>query len=640
MRSNVYLVRIVLTSVLGVLAAAAAGTAAGPVLAETAAQRPNILWLTAEDLSPHVGCYGDSYARTPRLDAFARQGVRYTHAFASASVCTPARSTLITGVYASSLGTEHLRGPAPLPGGVRPFTIALREVGYYCSNNAKEDYNFTKPPGTWDESSVKAHWRGRKPGQPFFSVFNFMTTHQSRIRFSPQQFDVLCRKHGVRPRHDPAEAPVPPYYPDTPAVRRDLARLYDLTTVMDAQVGELLDQLEADGLGGDTIIFYYSDHGDGMPRHKRFLYDSGTRVPMIIRFPKKYACLAPGSPGSTCDRMVSFVDFAPTVLSLAGIAPAASMQGHAFLGPRSGAPQRHVFGIRDRVDEVYELSRTVRDRRWRYTRNFLPHRPRMQYSTFSEITPTRKELRRLAAADELAGPAAELLAPTKAAEELYDTQADPHEVRNLAGSPEQQRVRRRLRGELRRWMIETRDTGLLPEAEMHARARFGSPYEMARQPGRFPVKRILDAAELIGRGPSNRAGLISRLGDEDSAVRFWAATGLAALGEDADADEAIEPLQTALKDPCPNVRFAAAEALCRLGRAEGAIEVLAEGLKHDDPRTCLAAAIGLNAVGERARPAVAQIGSTIARHQGAGDYPMFIRWSLQRALEIIERPTP
>ncbi|MCH5374871.1 MAG: sulfatase, partial [Planctomycetes bacterium] len=258
--------------------------------------RPNVLWITTEDLSPVLGCCGDEYAVTPNLDRFAQQGVRYTHAFAMASVCTPARSCLITGVYSSSLGTQHLRGEQPLASSVHCYPEFLRQAGYYCTNNVKEDYNFTTPKAAWDESSNKAHWRNRRPGQPFFAIFNLMTTHQSRIRFSESDFAELTSRIEPGQRHDPALAPLPPYYPDTPVVRRDVARLYDLVTAMDLQVQDLLDQLQEDGLADDTIVFFYSDHGTGMPRHKRWLYDSGTRVPLIIRFPKKYQHLAPGGP--------------------------------------------------------------------------------------------------------------------------------------------------------------------------------------------------------------------------------------------------------------------------------------------------------------------------------------------------------
>ena len=244
---------------------------AGADKAVSDAERPNILWITTEDLSPVLGCYGDEYAITPNLDRLAQQGVRYTHAFAMASVCTPARSCLITGMYSSSLGTQHLRGEQPLAKQIRCFSEYLREAGYYCTNNVKEDYNFRTPKTAWDESSAKAHWRGRKAGQPFFAVFNFMTTHQSRVRFPKEQYEKITSRLTPQERHDSAKAPLPPYYPDTPLVRHDVAQLYDLVTAMDKQAQDLLDQLKDDGVAENTIVFFYSDHGTGMPRHKRWL---------------------------------------------------------------------------------------------------------------------------------------------------------------------------------------------------------------------------------------------------------------------------------------------------------------------------------------------------------------------------------
>ncbi len=596
--------------------------------------RPNILWITCEDISPHLGCYGDTYAVTPNLDRLARQGLRYTRAFATASVCTPARSCLITGVHASSLGTQHLRGPAPLPESVRCFTEYLRRSGYYCSNNVKEDYNFKTPPGAWDESSGTAHWRGRQPRQPFFSVFNLTTTHQGQIRYSAEQFARVNAQLAPGQRHDPAKAPLPPYYPDTPVVRRIVAQLHTQITRMDMQVAGILKQLEEDGLADDTIVFFYSDHGTGLPRHKRWIYDSGTRVPMIVRFPERYRLLAPGEPGTTVDRLVSFVDFAPTVLSLVGLDIPDYMQGRAFLGKQTGRPRDYVFSVRDRVDEVHEFSRTVRDRRWRYIRNYATHRPRMQHSFYSEQTPIRRELRRLAAEDKLTAEPKELMSSTKPAEELYDTQTDPHEVDNLAGSPEHRDTLERLRSVLRKWMLGTRDTGLLPEADMHRRSAGRSPYDMARRTDRFPVARILDAADLVGRGTSTRSRLAALLGDSDAAVRYWAAVGLTAPGADAQGTE--DTLRRTLADPSPSVRLAAAEALCRLGHEQDALPVLIDGLGDDDQRVKLQAAIVIVAIGEKARPAIPRINRALAE-KAKGNYAQYVRWALRHAAEDLAR---
>ena len=598
--------------------------------AKAAPERPNVLWITCEDTSPNLGCYGDAFAVTPNLDRLAAEGVRYTSAFAVASVCSPARSCLITGVYPTSLGTQHLRGILPLPAHIRCFTEYLRSAGYYCSNNVKQDYNFVAPPGSWDESSRDAHWRKRKPGQPFFSVFNFTTTHQSQIRLPDDQFAKRTARLAPDERHDPAEVPLPPYYPDTPIVRRDVAHFYDLVTAMDKQVGDLLGQLEEDGLAEQTIVFFYSDHGTGLPRHKRWIYDSGIRVPLVIRFPEKYRRLAPGKPGTATDRLVSFVDFAPTVLSLAGVKIPDYMEGQAFLGERAAGPRRYVFAVRDRVDEVYEMSRAVRDRRYKYIRNYLPHRPVMQHSDFSERTPTRQELRRLAAEGKLSGPEALLVSATKPAEELYDTQNDPHEIHNLAESPDHEAILQQMRDVHRRWVLKTHDTGLLPEAEMHLRSEGLSPYETVRTPGRFPQQRILEAADLVGRGAAALPTLSAMLADADSAVRCWAAVGLCALG--SDAAPATEALLERLSDRTPNVRLAAAEALCRLGREKEAVPVIVEGLGHEDGWVRLHAAMVLVAVGEKARAALPHM-KTAAGDQRKHQATLYIRWALNHALD-------
>ena len=596
-------------------------------------KRPNILWITCEDISPHLGCYGDGFAATPNLDALARRGVRYTNAFATASVCSPARSCLITGVYPVSLGTQHLRSRVPLPETIRCFPEYLRAAGYYCTNNVKEDYQFITPPETWDESSDQAHWRKRGPDQPFFSVFNLFCTHQSQVRLRGDALSVRTASLTPGERHDPAKVPLPPYYPDAPEVRRDMANLHDLITVMDKQAGDLLGQLDEDGLTDETIVFFYSDHGTGLPRHKRWLYDSGLHVPLIIHFPEKFSDMAPGEPGTKVDRLVSFVDFAPTVLSLVGLEIPDYVQGVAFLGPQGGEPKEYVFAVRDRVDEVCEMSRTVRDARFRYIRNFMPHRARMQYSYFSEQTPTRHAFRRLAAADQLAGAALEFMSDDKPPEELYDTLEDPHELVNLIASPQHQEVLARIRKVLWPWMIENRDTGLLPEVEIYTRSEGSTPYEMARLDRRFPVARILGAAELIGRGPQHREKLTQLLVDSDSAVRFWAAMGLLAMGREAKASEAV--LLKAIADPSPSVRITAAEALSAIGHEARAVPALIAALHHEDGWVRLHAAVVLGKIGPKALPALADMKALLVekpKHQST----LFLQWAIERAVSELE----
>ena len=384
--------------------------------------RPNILWIVAEDMSPTLGCYGDEYATTPNIDRLAEQSVRYTNAFATAPVCSPSRSCLITGCYATSLGTQQMRSAFPIPDFIRGFPALLREKGYYTSNNYKTDYNTSSADRiiaeSWDESSTRAHWRRRADqSRPFFSIFNIMTSHQSRsMVYTQKRFrDEVQSKLSQAGIHVPEDAPLPAYYPDTLVTRRIVARYYDCVTAMDAQVGQILRQLVEDGLADNTIVFFYSDHGSGMPRHKRLLHDSGMHVPLLIRFPPKYAHLASGKPTEVEDRLVSFVDFAPTVLKLAGVDVPEYMQGSAFLGSESEDEREFVYGHRDRIDEVVDLSRSVRDKRYLYIRNFMPLRSWNQYSSYSDLSEIRHELYRLAEGTEMSQPQAHYAGPTKPA---------------------------------------------------------------------------------------------------------------------------------------------------------------------------------------------------------------------------------
>lgn len=439
--------------------------------------RPNIVWITAEDISPDLGCYGDAFAVTPTLDGLAREGVRFDGAFANAGVCAPARSCLITGMYPTSIGTNDMRCHGVPPAHVKCFTEYLRAAGYFCTNRSKTDYQFDPPVTAWDECGRKAHWRSRAPGQSFFSVFNITTTHESRIRSSDPGLLKRIASLGPGEGHDPAKADLPPYYPDRPAVRQDLARYADLITLMDREVAAIVRQLEDDGLADETIVWFYGDHGRGLPRAKRWIYDSGLRVPLIVRVPEKFRRLAAGgvpeaaAPGSVRNDLVSFVDFAPTMLALAGVDALPHFQGQAFLGNRRAPPRQHVFAARDRMDETYDLIRAVRDGRWKYIRNFMPHVPRSQDIEYMNQMPTMKEMRRLHGEGRLVGPERQYFEDVKPVEELYDLAEDPHEVRNLADDPAREATLRRLRERLLEWMREVGDVGLIPEPEFNALKR-------------------------------------------------------------------------------------------------------------------------------------------------------------------------
>ena len=450
--------------------------------------RPNILWISAEDLSPDLGCYGDSYARTPNLDRFAAESARFTRAFAVTPVCAPSRSSIITGLYPTTIGTLHMRSKAVPPPYVKCFTEYLRERGYYCTNNVKTDYNFDSPLTAWDESSNRAHWRNRPDKrQPFFAVFNLTVTHESQIRAEKEAFERQTRSLIPEERHDPAKAAIPPYYPDTTIVRRDWANYYDLITAMDKQAAGILRQLDEDGLAENTVVFFWGDHGRGLPRAKRWVYDSGTRVPLMVRWPGKIQA------GSVQNDLVCLMDLGPTVLSIAGTRPPEHMQRRAFLGEHAGKPREYVFAHRDRMDEAYDIIRSIRDTRFRYIRNFQPGKPYAQYIDYMELMPTMKEMRRLNKEEATlygAGQRPALLTPAqrlffrpeKPKEELYDTDADPHEVDNLAESATHKEVLIRMRGILDRHMKETNDLGLIKESDLQERMRPGGIWQQTARP--------------------------------------------------------------------------------------------------------------------------------------------------------------
>ena len=313
--------------------------------AQTAERPPNILWIVSEDNSPLIGAYGDTFATTPNIDKLATQGVLYTNAFAVAPVCAPSRSCLITGMYPPGLGTENMRSTYAIPNFVKFYPKYLREAGYYTTNNAKKDYNVAQDQEeAWDESSGKATYANRKPGQPFFAVFNIGTSHESSIHNSTPT---------AKLRHKPADVTLPPYHPDTPEMRHDWAQYYDKVEDMDTEVGQFLADLEKSGEAENTIVFYYSDHGGVLGRSKRFMYESGLHIPMVIRFPKKYAHLAPGKPDTKTDRIVTFLDFAPTLLSLAGVDIPDYMQGKAFLGKQTATARAYANAFRGPHGRAY-----------------------------------------------------------------------------------------------------------------------------------------------------------------------------------------------------------------------------------------------------------------------------------------------
>lgn len=556
---------------------------------QTSAPRPNILWITCEDIGPNLGCYGDRYASTPNLDRLAAQGLRYENAWSNAPVCAPARTTIISGMYPPSTGSEHMRSHTHLPSSMRMFPSLLRDAGYYTSNNVKEDYNLAHTGKVWDESSNKAHWRKRTSGQPFFSVFNFTTTHESQVRTRPHTW-----------QHDPARAIVPPYHPDTPEVRQDWAQYADKITQMDQQASEVLAQLRTDKLDQDTIVFFFGDHGAGMPRHKRWPYNSGCRVPMLVHIPDRFQHLRPPEyrAGAASERLVGFVDLAPTVLQLAGVSLPSYLQGAPFLGSKP-ADQRVVHGFRGRMDERYDMVRSVRDRRYVYVRNYMPHKVYGQYLDYMFQTPTTRVWKEMFDAGKLNATQQAFWKP-KPAEELYDLTADPHEIRNLAGNPDYRSVQERMRREQQQHALRIRDVGFLPEDEIHSRSRADSPYQMGHEDGRYPLRTVLETAEAATLSRLQNAAKL--LGHDDSAVRYWAAMSWVIAGKDLKAPE-VSLLQRALADTAPSVRIAAAEALMRFAPEPAAREALRNVLLLCDAGAhwTIVATRALNAIDAAAR---------------------------------------
>jgi len=561
------------------LAAMVAFAAVGSAHAADQVERPNVLWLTCEDMSPNLGCYGDPLAVTPTLDRLARQGVRYTQAVGICGVCAVNRSCLITGMYSSSIGSQDMRSRIRLPESIPTYSRLLRDAGYYCTNNSKTDYNFPTPKDAWDECSRQAHWRNRAADQPFFAVFNYTGTHESQI------WEANHRKHAATLKedelHDPQQVPVPPFHPDRPEVRRDWANYYDNISALDHWIDRHLSELEEAGLSDNTIVFFYSDHGVGMPMCKKWVWEWGLRVPLIIRFPERYQHLAPGEPGSSTDRLVSFVDFPPTLLSLVGVNVPEHMQGRAFLGAQAGEPRQYAFAIRDRMAEWFDVVRVVRDHQYQYHRNFMPHVPWSPFTSYTLRMPTARICQQMHEAGELNAVQERFFRP-KPTEELYDLEADPHMIHNLADDPQYADVVSRMRGELRSWQLRTRDLGLLSEHEMHRRADGRTQYDVGQSAEAYPLDKILPVAELASeRDPHNLSQLTALLEDDEPVVRWWATMGLMMLGKDAASAKPV--LHKCLEDESSLVRVAAAEAFFELGEIQLAQQTLSHALQDASP---------------------------------------------------------
>ena len=426
--------------------------------------RPNILWILAEDFSPDLGCYGNDLVRTPNLDGLAAEGVRYTNCICTAPVCSAARSALMTGMFQTSIGAHNHRShrdrPYDLPRDIPTVTALLREAGYFTANcrepapglqvRGKTDFNF-RAERPFDGTD----WSQRPDGSPFYAQVNFPETHRKFRRFDPAPVD-------------PADVPLAPYYPDHPVVREDVALYLDTAQHLDVKVGKVLQRLRDEGLYEQTIIFFFGDHGQALHRGKQWLYEQGIRIPLIVRMPEKFR---PGAfkAGSADDQLLQHIDITATSLALAGIEPPAAMQGRVFLGGSAAPEPEFAFSARDRCDETVDRIRCVRTRRWKLIRNFLPERPYSQKNHYKDTSyPALQVMRQLHAEGRLEGAAAQWMAPARPELELYDLEADPHEVDNLARDERHAPTLERLAGALDAWIESSGDRGRIPEDPLPA----------------------------------------------------------------------------------------------------------------------------------------------------------------------------
>ena len=493
--------------------------------AQQPVKKPNIIWISTEDMSPHLGCYGYSVAKTPNIDRLASQGIRFTNVFTTAAISAPVRSGIITGMYQTSIGCMHMRTTsyrrsvenpveftAVPPHYVKAFTEYMRTAGYYCTNNNKTDYQFAKDPvpaSIWDECSKTAHYKNRPDkSQPFFAVFNWTGTHES------QNWDISKIKT------DPKLVKVPQYYPDNEVIRRNIAKMYDNIARLDSVVGELISELKKEGELDNTIIFFWGDHGDGLPRSKRWLYDSGLNIPLIIKYP--------GAGKSSVDnRLISSIDFGPTVLSLAGIPVPGHMQGVPFLGTQQGEPRDAVFAARDRVDESYDMIRSVRTKDYLYICNYYPNEPYSIWVPYLSKMPIYTEMLRLDAEGKLTGNQKSWMSYSRSPEELYDVKADPFQLKNLVNDPSLKTVLADLRKRHKVWTLETGDLGHMNEPEL---------IEQMWPGGKQPVT---DIPYFIINSPEDRAAKNYRVGGTFSSpmtLSFYCPTHGASVVYTFDSD--------------------------------------------------------------------------------------------------------
>ncbi len=496
--------------------------------------RPNILWITIEDTSPQfIGCYGNKDARTPAIDRLAKEGVRFTNAFSTGTVCSPSRTAIITGVKTYKTGAGNHRSKYPLPEFIKGFPYYLQQEKYYTTNNQKTDYNVADESTfilqTWDESSGKAGWWNRKPGQPFFAVFNFMDSHQSRTMTESYEWyeNNILHNLPAEERIGDTNFEMPPFYRDSPEMRKQFARVYNSIAVTDKKINELLERLEKDNLKDSTIIFFFADHGEGMPRGKTNGINYGYRVPFIIWFPEIYKHLSPWDTGGVVtDELVDFTDLAPTLISIAGGIIPSHLEGRPFLGDNRREPVSHLFLSSDRSDNGIDMVRTVTDGRYIYSRNFMPFINEIRYIRYMEIGEIKQQMRKDFSECKL-NELQQSLFKQRPAEYLFDIENDLWETRNLASDPEHKPVLQKMRKLLKEEVIRARDVMFLPEYEIERLTEATPAFQFRLDDKKYPIEKIYDAASLAGfSSPEIAAEQVRLLESSDKIIRFWAILGL------------------------------------------------------------------------------------------------------------------
>ncbi|WP_281700612.1 sulfatase [Acetobacter malorum] len=541
-----------------------------------AQQQPNIVWIVCHDIHASLlGCYGNALAVTPAIDQMAHGGIRFDKAYATTPVCSPSRFSMLTGISPQSWApAENMRSVAKVASYIQALPQYMRAGGYYCTNNVFTDYNCDFDPQLiWDDCSITAHWRKRPKNTPFFSVYNYLITHESHI------FETTSLVT------DPQKVEVPPYLPDTPEIRDALARNIDMVNEQDKAVAYILGELEQDGLTEETIVFFLADHGGVAPRTKRYCYEGGLNVPFIVHFPQKYAHLAQRPLGQPSQDLVSLVDMAPTTLTLAGLDVPQIMQGQAIFGPASIKPRHYAFSGRNRMDECYDLMRTVTDGHYRYIRNYMPHRIYGQHNSYEWMGRAYQSWQTEWLAGRLDQTQSAFWLP-KPAEELYDLRKDPHQVHNLAQNPEAQDRFRELSAVLDQHMLETHDNGFVPETTEK------QGYFVSREPGVYPLDALLPLANrAIARNAENKEQFYKLLSHHNEAIRYWAAIGLLILQDSLGGGMIGQIRQCFLAETSPSVRAIQSEILLNSNQGREAAPWLAATIRNPADSTAALAAL-------------------------------------------------